>query len=379
MFKQLSVLLFLLVLSCHKDNPIDDSQDKKLQQIERSDHQYCISLGLDYAKEDDLRTELYWRCRLDLATYKFKNNATTGQDITNNTLIIKLIERTTKNLADANIGSEKRKNRSLDDKDHERCLSMGFDLKNIDQAKVEEYYLCRKKLADEFNSAPAFNNQSYVKTGNGYNYDYILDSAIERNLNESQKIKNIYPECAKYDFRSEKFASCKKAQDNARTCFTRSKTLRTKLDLEEKANCQVLVYYNFPSSMLRDEDKPQKLDKISDEGNVDVLKQVEGAKKSKEAYQAYKKQLKMQTAEKSTATKEEDDDNDDDEDSEDSSKYDLAKMKELNNKSGLYSRFELTRLRQKYIATCKIKVSKDLNDFFKQRDDECDKISKNYE
>ena len=46
------------------------SNFKNIQDLERQDHKFCMSLNLDSAKGFDLKNAVYWRCRLSLAKYK---------------------------------------------------------------------------------------------------------------------------------------------------------------------------------------------------------------------------------------------------------------------------------------------------------------------
>lgn len=248
-----------------------------------------------------------------------------------------------------------RENKKMDNLDHQQCLRMGYDTENEDQAKIDDYFACRKALIEERKLLPPFGNTDYLKYQNhSYNLGFVIDQRISEMLKRYNEAKEKYPDCIKYNLLAVNFKNCTMAQDNSRQCLGEIDRKRFKKDGEEKILCQKQAYIQFNDDMLKEEDRPQRdisrMNNNSDFYNRQSLASigVDGAIFSSE---------QKKSAEQLKKEKEE-------------------KIKRINSKSGLYNKSELTKLRQKFIFSCQRDAEVRIKEFADNLKKSCEELTK---
>ncbi len=328
----ISASLFVLFVSCSKSVPnffiLSDTQ--QIQILEEEDHGFCYSLNFGRNDEETEQNPLYWRCRISVAKGK-KREEISREDVEYNLEITDLISKISIKLFQ-NPGTELEfENKKVDDHHHRQCLIMGFEIETNNQEKADEYFACRKILLENQRSAPAFYNPQYEGYKNDlYNLSFIVDQRVMRTMKLNESAREKYPTCVQFGVYSKNFKKCKAAQDKAQTC--RDKLEKQKFDqtLLEKQKCQKMAYTEFPDDFLREEDRTnweiENTKKRGDYANglslaslgiIDIEKFRSPSKESAENDAIREKNVRA-----------------------------------INSKEGLYSKLELTKLRQKYAISC---------------------------
>jgi hypothetical protein len=83
-----------------KVDPFTLSALPEIQVLEKQDHTFCSSLKIDFNKSTDLKSGLYWRCRLSLAKYRILTDSRLSEDAKHNLNISDLIAKISLKLAD---------------------------------------------------------------------------------------------------------------------------------------------------------------------------------------------------------------------------------------------------------------------------------------
>lgn len=240
--------LFILATSC---SYIKESDFSKASTIKREDHEFCISLGLDF-EENPILSEIYYRCRIMLADHKIIIDATSTEAIRHNILIKNLIIELNENLDRSIENLNNFKNIFIDKSDHNKCLNSGYSSTILDQEKIEQYLNCRKKLIQDFQIIPPFRKTKYLRRPQD-----SFNSSLVINLREDQEIKlfNIakesYPICtSKFNIKTPIFKKCSEDFDKQNLCYDDAKKIRFSKEMEERQYCQQKLYVNFPKSMI---------------------------------------------------------------------------------------------------------------------------------
>jgi hypothetical protein len=302
-----------------------------VEAFEKQDHQFCASLKLDFDKLDNAKSELYWRCRLSLTKYRLYVDDSTPDRAAHNEQVNDLISKISIKIAAAPEVILLRENKKMDDRDHRKCLAMGFQLYTEDQAKVDDYFACRRALIEDQKLVPAFGNTDYLKYSNeSYNIGFAIDRRIDEEIKRYNEIKEKYPTCVKYNLYSVDFKSCTTAQDNALQCLDKISRQKFIKEGEEKLTCQKKSYIQFPDELLQEADQKQReIDKTrvaSDYQNHQSFLAIGIDDLSK--FDADAERVKKEKEENKKSAK------------------------DINSKAGLYSRFELTKLRQNFVYSC---------------------------
>ena len=340
--KSLKILLVAILctaFACDRTPPKEPyllSNDQEIRKLERSDHKFCNSLDLNSgAANKSFNGDLYWHCRLSMAKYKLKTNVGSAKNLDYNAKISDLVTKISLNLSEAKESVFIKENKKIDARDHEKCVALGYDFDISDRFKTDQYLLCRKRLIDDQQLDPPYGVDAYLKYPNrSYNLSFVLDTRIDNETKRYKDTETNYPTCLKFFNDKENSKLCFAAQDQSRACLKELTGKRFKKESEQKTICQKQAYERFPDSFLRDGDQRQK-DIEQAKINADLynnnsftalgidaadIELFESGDTADAQYEAREKQKQLE--------------------------------KNVNSKKGIYSRYGLTKLRQKYIIAC---------------------------
>ena len=328
--------IFCVSFACSQvKDPFVLSHIPAIQVLEKQDHGFCSSLKIGFDNSDDLKSGLYWRCRLSLAKYRLYTDNSTPENERHNLEISDLITKISLKLADTPESILIRENKKMDERHHQRCLAMGFTIATEDQTKIEDYFICRKTLIDELQLVPPFGNTEYLEYPNrSYNIGFAIDQRTDKDIKSYFAAKSNYPTCVKFNLNNINFKNCTAAQDKMRQCFSNIEKQKFKKEYDEKIVCQKQSYIIFPNDLLK--------------GNDAAQAEIERMNINSDYYNKYSlASLGLDSSEFAAKV---------DEDPKESAKLakekKIEKDKKINSKAGLYTKFELTKLRQKYIFLC---------------------------
>lgn len=354
MYKKLTTIFLLTIFfsgcATVKD-PYILSNIFEIRLLEKQDHKLCTALKLNFDRKDNFLNRAYWRCRLSFAKYRLSvgKNATPDQakrDLEIRDLLTKISLRISETPESVVI----RENQKMDNRDHKKCLVMGFELETEDLAKIEDYFVCRKILIDEKQVVPPYGNLDYLKHQNrSYNIGFVVDQRVNEAIALYNVTKEKYPTCVSYNIYSINFKRCIASQDKARQCNSEVEGKKFRREGEEKVTCQKLSYVRFDDSLLKiDEQKKRDLDKKNNDADYH----------NNQSFSALGIDGTKFFAQ---------------DDEENSTKKD---PKKINSKAGLYEKFELTKLRQKYISACQKEAESRVENFTNELKKSCNDLAK---
>lgn len=365
-----------------------NSSNSEIQKIEREDHQFCVSLGLDF-DEDALKTEIYWRCKLALAKSRIKSDDITPEAIRLNIAIQKLIADITTNYNNSYEKWGDSRNSLFDNNDHQTCITQGHSFDSLEQIAVEDYFICRKRLLNDQQIIPPYHKTEYFKRSqDSYNIGFAINQKTDRDIANFEAIKAKYPKCVKLDFKGEDFKICKSDYDQQRQCFKKITNLKFKRELQEKTACQKKAYVRFPDSMLKKDDKKmeeiasanrradlsnssnffsiglneEQIAKFKGEDTTTATKDVP----EKEAFP--KKDIDKKIADTKNALEKDDE-----------QKIAENIIEDFDSKNHLYDKIDLTKLRQRFIFSCQKALDPSLTEYGIKLQKNCDAIVEKWE
>lgn len=351
--RYVAIIFAGLISACSQGHKIPDyvlSQDMDVQTYERVDHRFCSSI--DPSIIDGNLDNSYWQCRLSLTKYRLKTDRLDPNFGNHNKKISDLATQISLKISMSPESSMAKVNQEIDNLDHAKCLEMGFIIDTDNQLKIDDYFSCRRFLLSQRNQLPPFDNLDYLKYQNQeYNISYIINQRVDNNIANKKNLSQKYPACIEHNIYSHNFSSCKEAQDNANQCFANIASKKLQKEVEQKVLCQKQSYHRFSDDLLIDQDENddiyEELNKRSDFYNnnsfasigIEDLSQFQSEKNPKE------ENIK-------------------------------SKIRDINSKTKLYGRFELTKLRQKYIILCQKNVDNEIVDYVKKLQSDCDNLKK---
>jgi hypothetical protein len=356
------ILLNLLFYSCANVTnyePYIISSNPQIKRIERGDHDVCLSLKLNFDSQDIMQSKLYWRCRLTFAKYRLKPRGSSQVSNEIDDKIANLVAQISLKLASDSIENLYTQNQKLDNFHHNRCLKLGYEVETDDRKKIEEYFTCRKALIDEYNLSAPYGNEEYLKYKNdSYDIGFAIDQIISRNLKKQQEAKDKYPNCVKYSLYSQNYKNCIKAIEENKNCLSKIIDKIYKKDGEEKIICQRKAYEIYGDKLLIDFDVRQKEiakdNFIADSSNQNNL----------EALGLKAKMFSVESKEKASENN--------------SLKEDQEKRKiqqqNINSRSNLYTKSELTHLRRRYISSCQKDLNNKIFEYQNELRQQCDQM-----
>ncbi|MBL6664690.1 MAG: hypothetical protein ISQ34_02470 [Rickettsiales bacterium] len=355
-FQQILIIFFLICTSCAKPkpNPFLLSPNPSLQILELKDHQFCSSLKIDYNQSDLMHNSSYWGCRLSIS----KNHiikSRSSHSITHNAGLQDLIRKIDIKIQNLPENLVLHANKQTDTRHHNKCLELGYEVATQDSAKIDDYFSCRSTLLENYKLLPPYRKPQYMKyPNNSYNLNFAINNHIEKRLEEYNKQKEKYPECIKYNLYDPNFKLCTKAQDESKICHNEIKTLRYKKELKDKLRCQRQTYIHFPNRLIKaDEDEQSNINKQNNksdyynQNNFAALGIDEAVFKSPDSLEEEKNQEELEE-EKSS----------------------------INNNNELYTKFEITKLREKFILKCQARVDEEIIKFIEEEKFKCNQLKK---
>jgi len=352
--KKLFTTFFLITVACSAaKDPYLLSHLPRIQILEKQDHKFCASLKLNFDRSDNLKNELYWRCRLSLAKYKLFTNPASSNEAKHNLEIGDLVTKISLKLSVTPESTLMQENRKIDNFQHQQCLVMGFEIETEDQTKIDDYFACRKALIEDQQLVPPFGDAAYLNYPNrSYNLGFAIDQRIDAAIKRYNAAKKKYPTCVKFNLNNVNFKNCAMAQDKSYQCLATIDKKIFKQDAEEKMTCQKQSYVRFPSELLKEEERSKaEIERMK--SNSDYYNQHNFASLGIDysQFDADAERAQKELAEKQKKTD-----------------------KNVNSKNGLYSHYELTRLRQKYIFSCQKEAEKRTEEFARGLKKDCEEL-----
>jgi hypothetical protein len=346
------VIIFYLnflffVFSCQKTeskkNPFLLSHLPQVQLQEKQDHNFCASLKLNFDESNNLNNQAYWHCRLSMAKNHLNTDDFLPQIQQNNAEISDLITKISLKVSQISESILSHENNKMDERQHKKCLDLGYIFATDDQAKIDEYFACRKVLIDDQLSVPAFGNLEYLDyPNNSYNLGFVVDKRIDAEIKNYDEKKSKYPACIKFNLNDINFKNCAAAQDKSQVCFGEIDKKKFHKEWEEKILCQKQSYTKFGDELLKKDDaKKAELERTKVNSNFYNNNSFAALRLDESQFSSDKK-----------------------------NNLETEKIKKnINSKENLYSKFELTRLRKQYISSCQkeadLRVKKYVNELEK--------------
>ncbi len=355
-YKLLKTLIFFLTLiffSCTKiRQPYIISDYKDIQKFEEYDHNSCVNLKLNFDKSQNIESKLYWHCRLSFSKYHLEISPILPRQKEFNQKISDLITKISLKISrnqESNINKEIDK---IDEIDHRKCNKMGYYQDAKDQLKIEEYYLCRKNLIELNYAEPPFNNKEYAEYQNkSYNIAFVIDKRIKESIKKNREDIEKNPECSGFKTSSPEFEKCVKSLDLFKNCVLESKIKILAKEETEKTICQKQAYIRFSDNMLKINERTdleiQNRNYNSDRDNKNNFESI-GINEKDFLGQDLKKKIKIED-EKIKNTIE-------------------------NNHSNIYSKYEISKLRKKFIISCTRATDERLKLYEEDLINKCEKI-----
>lgn len=362
--KILIIYLIIITATCSKKiaqpSPFILSNNPLTIKIEEQNHRFCLALKAEFSNNyDTLNARDYWQCRLSLTRNHIAGNYNEeiNKDIINPAFnrLLSEIEVKLGNIPETRLTRE---NKKIDNLHHNQCIDFGYEVETTNQIKIDKYFFCRKILMEKGKLVPPFGNKEYEKYPNKtYDLKFIIDNRIDKNIKKFQDAKKKYPTCIKYHLESIDFKNCTKSEDNSRQCYNKIPLQKFQKEADEKIICQKKSYLRFPDEFLK-EDLEEELEKRKRNKNTDFYNQHNFDSLGIDEnlfYGNIDDALKNQEQELSKK---------------------LLSDSEINSKKGLYTRFELTKLRQKFISSCVFEAEEQIKKYVARLNFECEELKK---
>ncbi len=361
-FNFFCLILLSLILSCKSAKPLPNpfllSILPHIQEFEKQDHLFCSSLKIDFDKNEDLfNSQNYWRCRLSLAKYRLTTDKS-AENAKHNLEISDLVTKISLKVSQTSETILMHENKKLDERHHQQCLKMGYEVATVDQSKIDDYFACRFALIKKYEEPP-YGNEEYLKyPNNSYNSSFVIDQRLQKNIEIFSDKKAKYPACLKFNIYSEDFKKCEKAHEESSQCYATIDRKKFLKEWEEKIRCQKGAYNEFPDNFLKFENEQNSATKKTN-NNSDYYNQNSFAALGIDEKQFSAQEIKAKSEEEKAAEK-------------------RQKQKELraeiNSKNKLYDKYELTKLRQKYIRSCQKEADFKVEKYLKKTKDDCENL-----
>jgi hypothetical protein len=421
--KQLSIVALFFFTSC------SGSYDAEMQKLEIQDNQFCASVGLT-PNIDVLLTEIYWRCRI----YKMESHTKFTSRIQHFIGYNRALDRLDKKVKiDYGYSYEQwteKRNIIFDNNDHNLCVMQGYDISTFESTKLEDYLSCRRRLIRDQQIIPPYNKTEYFKRPqDSYSIGFAINKKLDTEIANFNAAKEKYPVCVKFNLRSNEFKTCTIDYDKNRQCLKNVPKLRFKRELAEKVACQKRSYVRFPDSFLKkddsteeelrntrasadlsnnssffsigiDQDQLAKFEaenKLPDANSEKEKAKIDAAKVSDKTSDAKsisgnnatnstdsKKTSDATTSksdDKTKTTEKTDDKNakDGDKKNETTISSDKKISKNFNTREELYTKIDLTRLRQEFAFSCQRSVDPDIKAYGEKLEKDCQDIVQKWE
>ncbi len=339
----LHFFLISLLFSCTQNQQeFAQSEQTEITKIDAEDHKFCITLGLDFG-EDAIKNEIYWRCKIILANHKLIDSDTDPQTIRHNLMIRRYIKDLTKRFEESYEKLNDFRNTFLNDDHHKICEKQGNSMYSLKQDEVEKYMKCRQNLIKVYQINPPYKKTQYLKRPRDtYNIGFAINQRQDEELKKFNAAKEKYPFCVKLNIKSEEYKECGDAFEKQKVCHEEAKKSKFTKEMEERTICQKKLYVTLPDSLMKKDKEQEEIDRkkvATDIYNSNNFASIGIDEKMLESFRS-KDPAKM----------------------DDKKKTDKKKI--FNTENQLYTKTELTRLRQKFIKACNDEIEPKITEHF---------------
>jgi hypothetical protein len=351
--------IFFIISACSKKRPhYYVSEIPNINKFEEYDHKACIDLKLNFDNQENIESKLYWNCRLSFSKFHLETNPILPRQIEFNTQLSDLIAKISLKVSRNQQNFLQQEIEKIDRLDHFKCLSMGYNLDDKNQIKIEEYYLCRKNLIELNYSEPPFGNEEYAKYQNkSYNISYIIDKKISDSMKRNLEKIEKNPDCKKYHPDSIDFEKCVRSIEDYKKCLNDGNIIIKTKENNFNVTCQKQAYHRFSDDMIKKNER-NDLEILNRNLNSDSQN-----KNSFESIGINEKDFKGKSKEIIEKEKQE------------INPIFLNDPKAVNNSfSDIYSKEEISRLRKKFILNCTSLLNREIRLDKEALSEKCEKI-----
>lgn len=350
-YKKHYIALFIALLLCFScmQNRFEfaNYEIQKIREIESEDHKFCINLGLDF-DVDEIETEIYWRCKIILANHKLIHDESSPDSIKHNLIlkkyIIKLEDQFEKSFENLN----NYRNKFINDQHHKICERQGNKISSLNQDEVERYLDCRYDLIKTYQINPPYKKTHYLEYGqDSYNIGFVINMRQDEEIKRFEEERLKYPHCVFLGIKTKEYQECKKDYDLQQKCFKDALKSRFQKELEEREICQEKLYKRFPESLLKDEEEKNDFDRAKIAADIYNLNNFRSIGIDDDMLKTFQNPEDLKKEEEEKLKKKEEK---------------KEQKQSFNNDKKLYSKAELTALKESFIATC----GKNLNSYLEK-------------
>lgn len=332
------ILISFLLVSCSEFRRVFRmSYNERMQEVSANHHEFCISRGLDFGKDDLLKNELYWRCRVILAQNRLKLHSFDIKNLDRTKIDREYVYKMKTKFHLAYEQSNQFRNNILNDLDHNKCVEQGYDLNSLDKVEVEKYFACRRRRAAELQLIPPYNKISYYdRPFDSYSHLFGLNKKLDEGIKEAEQVREKYPHCVRlFDIVSDEFQACKSDYDSHVQCLKNIESTKKIIAFEDRETCQKLSYVRFPDSLIKyDNQTKTEIKNRNDRADINYKNSLLSLGLTEEDIEKFHFVDKDEEKNKKEKNKTKND------------------AKNFNSKNELYSRVEVAKLRQKFISYC---------------------------
>ncbi len=360
-FIVISLLTSLLLFSCLSQNKILQNQEylKRIKSFDATTSHYCTTIGLDFSNSNPIRSEMFFRCKVELAKRAKISSPLRPQEMIFNRDLERYIliqdHKYMNSIEDLNY----HRNSLIDNTHHKACVKRGYKIDSLKQDEIESYLTCRESLILSFEIKPAYQNEKDLNyRESSYNIDYVVNKKQDKEIKIRDKFSKKYPFCSKFKVKSPRALKCKDDYDKKRSCKNKVKMKSFAKTKRFHEICQQKLYIKLPNSLLIKKDKKRSR---SQERNFNTDLYLN------QSYYQFLSDKKMRNSFMAKDGKEVK-----------SSKK--SRKKKINNSfKALYTRDQLTGLRQRFISSCISQIDPKIDNFLNAGYKMCNTLTLNWE
>ncbi len=353
----LTLALTSTISSCFTESRqmYEEQSAKRIKSLDESTNKYCTDLGLNFSRENPIRSEMFFRCKIELAKRAKIQNPIKPNEMAFNQDLEKFIEIQDQQYMNSIENLNYYRNSILNNSHHKICQKKGYDFDSLQQDKIEEYLNCRESLIMTFELKPAY--QSYQDLNypqNSYNINFVINEKQDQEIKKAREFAKKYPFCSNLKIDSPKSIECKKAFDEKESCINNTKREYFFRKKRFQEICQQKLYIKLPESLLIEKkEKQTRAEKRN--FNTDLHLNA-----------SYHQFLSNEKIRNSFMFKKNEEEN---------KKQKDVEQKINNSFKQLYTKHELTSLRKKFINSCMAQVKPKVEKFVKAGLKTCNSIT----
>ncbi len=358
-------ILFLFCFSCMQNRfEFANYESQKIREIENEDHKFCINLGLDF-DVDEIETEIYWRCKIILANHKLIHNESSPDSIKHNLIIKKYIVKLEDEFEKSFENLNNYRNKFINEQHHKICEKQGNKINSLNQYEIEKYLDCRYDLIKTYQVNPPYKKTHYLEYGqDSYDIGFVINMRQDEEIKKFEEEKLKYPHCVFLGIKTKEYQECKKDYDSQKQCYKDALKSRFQKELKEREICQEKLYKRFPESLLKDEKVDNDFDRVKIAADIYNLNNFRSIGIDDDMLRTFQnpEDLKKEEERKLNIKKDQEEE-----------------KKNFNNDKKLYSKAELTTLKESFIATCNNNLNLHLEKYYNELQRECKSITLKWE